>query len=212
MKRIPIIGEGYRFILIAFFIAIICCFFGGGLFAIAPAILGCYFIYFFRNPKRRIPKDEELIISPADGIVKNIEHVSYHDFIDGPGNKIVIFMSVFNVHVNRSPIEGTLKYEEYISGKFKPAYKNNVGFENERHIMGIENNDLKIIVTQIAGMLAKRIVSWVTVGDELSKGELFGMIKFGSCVEIILPEKIEIPLKIGDKVKGGISIIGKKEA
>jgi len=210
LKRIPIIHEGYKFIFIAFFIAIICCFLGSGLFAIVPGVLGCYFIYFFRNPKRKITKDEEVIISPADGIVKNIEHVSYNEFIDGPGNKIVIFMSVFNVHVNRSPIEGTLKYEEYISGKFKPAYKNNVGFENERHIIGIENNDLRITVTQIAGILAKRIVSWVTVGDELCKGELFGMIKFGSCVEIILPEKIEILSQIGDKVKGGISIIGKK--
>ena len=209
MFKTTIVRDGYKFIGSAMFLAILSYHFYGYSIAIIPSVLAGYFTYFFRNPKREVPLDENVIISPADGTVKNIEYIPYDDFIGGAGNKIIIFMSVFNVHINRSPIDGQVKYEQYICGRFRPAYKDGVGFENERHVIGIEAENLKIVVTQIAGILAKRIVSWVTIGDELSKGQLFGMIKFGSCVEMILPENVNICLKKGDKLKGGLSIIGK---
>ena len=212
MFKTTVVRDGYKFIGSAVFLAILSYYFYGYYMAIIPSVFAGYFMYFFRNPKRVEPLDENAIISPADGTVKNIEYVPYNDFIGGAGNKIIIFMSVFNVHINRSPIDGQVKSEQYICGKFRPAYKNDVGFENERHIIDIEGDNLKIVVTQIAGILAKRIVSWVSIGDEMSKGDLFGMIKFGSCVEIILPENVNICLKKGDKLKGGLSIIGTIEA
>lgn len=209
MFKTTVVRDGYKFIGSAMFLAILAYHFYGYSMAIIPSVFAGYFMYFFRNPKREVPQGENVIISPADGTVKNIEYVPYDEFIGGAGNKIIIFMSIFDVHVNRSPIDGQVKYEQYICGQFRPAYKDGVGFENERHMIGIEAENLKIVVTQIAGILAKRIVSWVTIGDEVSKGELFGMIKFGSCVEVTLPENVNICLKKGDKLKSGLSIIGK---
>ncbi len=209
MFKTTIVRDGYKFIGSAMFLAILAYYFYRYSMATIPSVLTVYFMYFFRNPKREVPQGENVIISPADGTVKNIEYVPYDEFIGGAGNKIIIFMSVFDMHINRSPVNGQVKYEQYISGKFRPAYKDNVGFENERHMIGIEAENLKIVVTQIAGILAKRIVSWITIGDELNRGELFGMIKFGSCVEVTLPENVEICLKKGDKLKGGLSVIGK---
>ena len=211
MFKTTVVRDGYKFIGSAMFLAILSYHFYGYSIAIIPSVLAGYFTYFFRNPKREVPLGENIIISPADGTVKNIEYVPYDDFIGGSGNKIIIFMSIFDVHINRSPIDGQVKYEQYVCGGFRPAYKDGVGLENERHMIGIEAENLKIVVTQIAGILAKRIVSWVTIGDEISKGELFGMIKFGSCVEVTLPENVNICLKKGDKLKGGLSIIGKIE-
>lgn len=209
MLKTTVVRDGYKFIGTAMFVAILAYYFYGYSMAIIPSVFAGYFTYFFRNPKRKVPQGEDVIISPADGTVKNIKYVPYDGFIGGAGNKIVIFMSVFDVHINRSPIDGRVKYEQYICGRFRPAYKNDVGFENERHMIGIEAENLKIVVTQIAGILAKRIVSWVTIGDEVRKGDLFGMIKFGSCVEVTLPENVNICLKEGDKLKGGLSVIGK---
>ena len=120
-----------------------------------------------------------------------------------------IFLSVFNVHINRSPIEGVIKVQSYICGRFRPAYKDQVGFENERHMIGIENDRLRVTVTQIAGILARRIVSWVTLDDRLEKGERYGLIRFGSCTEIVMPRSVEVLVKKGDKVVGGETIIGR---
>ena len=135
--------------------------------------------------------------------------VEHDDFVKEPCNKVVIFLSVFNVHINRSPIEGEIKCQKYVCGRFKPAYKDTVGFENERHMIGIENDRLRVTVTQIAGILARRIVSWVTLDDVLEKGELYGLIRFGSCTEIVMPRNVEITVKKGDKVVGGETIIGR---
>ncbi|MCI7063831.1 MAG: phosphatidylserine decarboxylase, partial [Mitsuokella jalaludinii] len=121
----------------------------------------------------------------------------------------VIFMSVFNVHVNRSPIEGEIKLQKYYCGRFRPAYKDTVGFENEHHLLGIENGRLRITVKQIAGILARRIVSYVTLDDKLEQGELYGMIKFGSCLEVVMPQDVAVTVKKGQKVMGGKTIIGR---
>ncbi len=204
-----IIREGYYFAGTALIIALILGFFVNSYAAILPGVLACYCIYFFRNPKRNIPADSSLIVSPADGTVQEVVHLDTDDFIHAPCNKVIIFLSIFDVHVNRAPIAGEIKVQKYICGRFRPAYKDSVGFENERHLIGIENENLRVTVTQIAGILARRIVSWVTLDDKLEKGELYGLIRFGSCTEIVVPENVEVLVKKGEKVRGGETIIGK---
>lgn len=204
-----IIREGYYFAAIALLVALILGFFINPYAAILPCVLAGYFLYFFRNPKRKIPADKNLIVSPADGTVQDIVHLDSDDFIHAPCNKVIIFLSVFDVHVNRAPIAGEIKVQKYICGRFRPAYKDSVGFENERHLIGIENENMRVTVTQIAGILARRIVSWVTLDDKLEKGELYGLIRFGSCTEIVVPENVEVLVKKGEKVRGGETIIGR---
>ena len=207
----PIISEGYPFIGGCFVLTLL---FGWSLHplaAVVPFVLMLYFCYFFRNPKRHIEQDSSVVLSPADGTVTDIVPLETDEdgFIKEPCNKIVIFMSVFNVHVNRSPIEGEIKLQKYYCGRFRPAYKDTVGFENEHHLLGIENGRLRITVKQIAGILARRIVSYVTLDDKLEQGELYGMIKFGSCLEVVMPQDVAVAVKKGQHVTGGKTIIGR---
>ena len=206
-----IISEGYPFIGGCFVLTLL---FGWSLHplaAVVPFVLMLYFCYFFRNPKRHIEQDSSVVLSPADGTVTDIVPLETDEdgFIKEPCNKIVIFISFFNVHVNRSPIEGEIKLQKYYCGRFRPAYKDTVGFENEHHLLGIENARLRITVKQIAGILARRIVSYVTLDDKLEQGELYGMIKFGSCLEVVMPQDVAVTVKKGQKVTGGKTIIGR---
>ena len=209
MNRIPIVRDGYVFIFGALALAGLLALAFGPLGAVVPVILACYFTYFFRNPKRKIPEDEHLVVSPADGTVQDVVELDDDDFIKEPCTKVIIFLSVFNVHVNRSPIAGEIKCQKYVCGRFRPAYKDEVGFDNERHMLGIGNDRLKVTVTQIAGILARRIVSWVTLDDKMEKGQVYGLIKFGSCTEIVMPKGVEVLVKKGDKVRGGETIVGR---
>lgn len=210
MNRGPVVREGYIFIAAALCLAVVL-YFGFGIYGmIAPMILACYFTYFFRNPKREIPTDERLIVSPADGTIQDVVAMEDDEFVKGPCKKIIIFLSVFDVHVNRSPIAGEIKCQKYVCGRFRPAYKDEVGFENERHMLGLENDrGLRVTVTQIAGILARRIVSWVTLDDSMEKGQVYGLIKFGSCTELVVPQNVEVLVKKGDKVRGGASVLGR---
>ena len=209
LGKFHIVREGYVFIFGALAVAVFLGLLLGPLGAVVPVILAAYFTYFFRNPDRVIPADEDLIVSPADGTVQDVVDVEYDDFLKGPGTKVIIFLSIFSVHVNRSPIAGEIKTQKYVCGRFKPAYKDEVGFENERHMIGIENDRLKVTVTQIAGILARRIVSWVTLDDKMEKGDVYGLIKFASCTEIVVPKNVEVLMKKGDKVHGGETIVGR---
>ena len=206
-----IVSEGYKFIGAALILAVIFGFFAHPYAAVPCVVLACYFAYFFRSPMREITQNENHILSPADGTVTEITPVGTDDFVGEPCNKIVIFMSVFNVHVNRSPIDGEIKLQKYYCGRFRPAYKDEVGFENEHHLIGIDRGDLRITVKQIAGILARRIVSWVTLDDRLRQGDVYGMIRFGSCLEIVMPERAEILVKKGEKVQGGKTVLGRLE-
>ena len=209
MLVFPVVREGYVFILGALALGAILGLAVHPYLAIPFVVLAFYFAYFFRNPKRKIPTDPLAIVSPADGTVQEVVSLDDDDFLRQPCKKVVIFLSVFDVHVNRSPIEGEIKIQKYVCGRFKPAYKDSVGFENERHMIGIENPRLRVTVTQIAGILARRIVSWVTLDDVLEKGELYGLIRFGSCTELVVPAEVEILVQKGDKVTGGETIIGR---
>ena len=207
-----IVSEGYKFIGAALILAVILSFFAHPYAAIPFVVLACYFAYFFRSPAREIVQDVNDILSPADGTVTEISSVGVDDFVGEKCNKVVIFMSVFNVHVNRSPINGEIKLQKYYCGRFKPAYEDEVGFENEHHLIGIDRGDLRITVKQIAGILARRIVSWVTLDDRLQQGDIYGMIRFGSCLEIVMPERAAILVKEGEKVQGGKTVLGRLES
>ena len=210
MNRGPVVREGYIYIAAALFLAVVMYFGFGVAVAVPFVVLACYFTYFFRNPDRTIPTDEHLVVSPADGTVQDVVELENDDFVKGPCTKIIIFLSVFNVHVNRSPIAGEIKCQKYVCGRFRPAYKDEVGFENERHMLGIENEKgFRVTVTQIAGILARRIVSWVTLDDNMSKGQVYGLIKFGSCTELVVPRNVEVLVNKGDKVRGGESVLGR---
>lgn len=208
-----IVREGYPFIGAAFTLAVVLGYFASPVAGAIFVVIGLYFTYFFRNPHRHIEKNESHILSPADGTVQEVVALERDedDFVAGPCTKVVIFMSVFNVHVNRSPITGEIKLQKYFCGRFHPAYKDAVGFENEHHLIGIENERVRITVKQVAGILARRIVSWVTLDDRLTQGELYGMIRFGSCLEIVVPENVSVLVRKGDKVTGGKTIIGRLE-
>lgn len=209
MVRNPIVKEGYTYIAILGLVTIITALNLGALWAIIPGILTAFVTFFFRNPKRNFPDDDNLILSPADGKVMGIAEVYDDQFLNDKGLKVTIFLSVFDVHVNRSPVRGEIKFQQYTCGRFKPAYKESAACENERHAIGLENEKMRVLVTQIAGILARRIVSWVTLGTVLKQGERYGLIKFGSCTELIVPPTVEILVKKGDRVIGGKTVIGR---
>ncbi len=172
-------------------------------YAALPAlILAAFVCFFFRNPNRHIPESANLIVSPADGKVVKISRTS------GGEQTISIFLNIFNVHVNRSPISGELEEFEYKRGKFKVAFDEEASRVNEQNILTIKGQGIRIVVRQIAGLIARRVVCWKKPGDSLQRGELFGLIRFSSRVDIVLPEQAKILVQVGDHVKGGSSILG----
>jgi phosphatidylserine decarboxylase len=157
--------------------------------------------FFFRNPPRTIPADPRVIVSPADGKVVRIERT-------GNVTQMSIFLSLFNVHVNRSPIGGRIEAVDYRPGKFMAAFNPAASRENERNIVMVSDGRIRIVFTQIAGIAARRIVFWKKAGDEVAKGELVGLIRFGSRLDVLFPAGTEATVKVGDRVKGGSSQIG----
>ena len=163
--------------------------------------LAGFVAFFFRNPKREIPEDPRVIVSPADGRVVKVERV-------GNVTKLSIFLSIFNVHVNRSPIAGRIEAIDYKTGRFRAAFNHAASVENERNIIMVAQGDLKLVFTQIAGLIARRIVCWKQVGDVVAKGELVGLIRFGSRVDVLFPAGTEATVQPGTRVRGGSSPIG----
>lgn len=204
-----IVKEGYPFIGAAWLATLLIGMIFGWYWSIPSGVLALFFMFFFRSPKRSIPTDPDVIVSPADGRVMAVENTVEELFVGEMCCKVTIFLSVFDVHVNRTPIAGEIKFRQYTVGRFRPAYKETVGFENERHTIALVNDRLTVVVTQIAGILARRIVSWKKLGDRLAKGDLYGMIKFGSCTEVFLPSSVAVCVRKGDKVVGGETVIGR---
>jgi phosphatidylserine decarboxylase len=166
-------------------------------------------LYFFRDPVREIPKDLKAgdILSPADGRVMMIEEIEETEFIKGPSKVVGIFLSPLNVHVNRVPISGTVKFYRYIKGEFIKAYDHASADKNERTEIGIEGERFKVLFKQITGFVARRIVCELRVGDKVKIGEKFGMIKFGSRTDIIMPANAKIKVSVNQKVTGGITLL-----
>lgn len=208
MVSAPVAKEGLPYI---FALAVITAVVGyfHPLWSVIPGGLTLFVVYFFRNPERNVPQECDIVVSPADGRVMSVTEIYEDAFLKGPARKVNIFLSVFDVHINRFPVGGVIKYQQYTKGKFLPAWREDISTENERHALGIENDCMKVMVIQIAGLIARRIVSWVTVGDCLRQGDRYGLIRFGSSTEVIVPVDVEILVKKGDTVKGGSTIIGR---
>lgn len=209
MKSVPFIARDAIPYLVALAIITAIFFFTMSILAVIPGILFLFVAFFFRNPSRTVPTDKGLLISPADGVIMDITEIYEDKFLMSNAIKVSIFLSIFNVHLNRCPMDGVISYRSYRPGKMIPAFKSHASDINEKNYVGIEKEGLKILVNQITGFIARRIVCWVKVGDSVSRGDIFGLIKFGSCTEIIVPANIEILVSKGGKVVGGETIIGK---
>ncbi|MBZ5554950.1 MAG: phosphatidylserine decarboxylase family protein [Acidobacteriia bacterium] len=168
--------------------------------------LTLFILYFFRDPERKIPNDPLAVVSPADGRVMEVEPVT----IEGASQiRIGIFLSVFDVHINRSPIAGRVTSVRYQKGRFEAAFKKSVSIENEQNRLTIAGRTATVEVAQIAGLIARRIVCYKGEGDTVLRGERIGLIKFGSKTDCLLPPDAEVRIKVGDHVRGGASTIAR---
>ena len=184
--------------------------------AVVPLLLEAEVIWFFRNPKRVVPQGPGTVVSPADGKIDLMEEIEYDDVIGGPAIKIAIFLSVFNVHINRTPVACTVFASRYRKGKFLSALKPESAWENERLELWLESTETPhrvMRVRQITGQLARRIVCWAKMGETFERGAQFGMIKLGSRTELIIPreEGLEVLVKLGDKVRAGSTVFATYE-
>ncbi len=172
-------------------------------------LLILYTFYFFRDPERAAPADASVVVAAADGVIADIVEMEEDWITHSRMKRVAIFLSVFDVHTNRSPIPGKVIYSKRTVGKFLDARHPEATRLNEFWTWGIENERTTVVVRQITGAIARRIVAWSKVGDVLEKGERFGMIRFGSRTEIYLPLDAELTVKVGDRVQGGASIIAR---
>ena len=177
---------------------------GAWYWSIIPVLLAAFFLWFFRDPQRSIPKGEGLVVSPADGVVTETARI---ETPDGPRQRISIFLNVFDVHVNRSPIAGEITAVRYQTGKFLNAMNQECAERNEQNIVTVHGEGMEIVFKQIAGLIARRIVFNYGEGDRVERGQRVGLIKFGSRTDVILPGEAEIRVKTGQRVRGGSSII-----
>lgn len=179
--------------------------------AIVPVLLLVWTFAFFRDPRRRIPREPGLLVSPADGTVTEITEVESPEFLGEPSMRIGIFLSVFNVHINRAPCDGVVEATKYTPGKFLDARHPDCGRLNESNAVVLKRPSGRVLVRQISGAIARRIVCACREQDRLERGQKFGMIKFGSRTELYVPKRLltEISVKVGDKVKGGESILAR---
>ena len=207
-ERAPIAVEGIPFVVIAGIITVL--FYAAGL--IIPAVLftlvTLFVVWFFRNPERTVPPGDNNVISPADGKIIDIREVDETRILKKKMLKISIFMNLFNVHVNRSPCTGKVVDILYNPGKFVSANLDKASLENEQNAVVLETPaGEKIIFIQIAGLIARRIVCWLIEGQYVKRGERFGLIRFGSRVDVYLPVGTDVRVSLGDKVKAGESIL-----
>lgn len=174
-----------------------------------PLLLAAFFLWFFRDPERTIPSGAGLVVSPADGKVTDVSSTQLNGVAC---TRISIFLNVFDVHVNRSPISGVIKSAIYKKGQFGNAMSSASADDNEQNIVTMEGDGMTVVFKQIAGLLARRIVFNHKPGDRLARGQRVGMIKFGSRTDVIFPQPAELSVKIGDRVKGGSSVLARVTA
>jgi phosphatidylserine decarboxylase len=183
-----------------------------GWFCVLPVLLTAFVFYFFRDPDRKAPEGPRLLVAPADGRVTEIAEVE-EESLDGKAQRVSIFLSVFDVHVNRAPCSGRVESVEYHRGRFVNAMKAESARVNERSEVMLESDEvpgLRVLVRQVAGLIARRIVCDAAPGRNLARGERFGMIKFGSRTDVCVPagRLTDIRVKVGDHVSGGKTVIG----
>ena len=206
---LPVAQPGFIFILIAILFTGMLFYFGWMVFAWVSFALTLFICWFFRDPDRAIPKDEKSLISPADGKVIVVEKQPGCEYLTGPCIKISIFMNVFNVHVNRVPFDGVVQKIRYSPGKFINASFDKASVHNERNALIVKTSNGKdYAVVQIAGLIARRIVNCVTEKEKITKGDRYGMIRFGSRLDLYLPDDFEVSVHVGEKTKAGSTVIG----
>lgn len=198
------VKEGFPFVIAPMIAAMIFAYFGLWIFAGLLGLLALFMAYFFRDPVRRVPDDAGIVVSAADGRVTRIDE-------NEAGKTVSVFLSPLDVHINRAPIAGKIIKVEYIRGKKAPATSNEASFTNERNSITIQNDKITVVCTQIAGIVARRIVCWRKEGDELALGEKYGLIKFSSRTDLLLPMNAVVAVKIGDRVVSGETIIARFE-
>jgi phosphatidylserine decarboxylase len=203
------VKEGIPFITIPLLLALIFValyfWIGGAVFllgALGWIVLTAFMAYFFRDPQRTIPGEENIVVSAADGRVTRVEERAEGKFVS-------VFLSPLDVHINRAPIAGRVVKADYIRGKKNPATSDRASLVNERNSLTIEGERMTVVVTQIAGIVARRIVCWSKTGDNLELGEKFGLIKFSSRTDLLMPNEVEVLVKVGDRVVGGETIVAK---
>ncbi|NJK91625.1 MAG: phosphatidylserine decarboxylase family protein [Blastochloris sp.] len=177
--------------------------------ALIPMLLFGYVMYFFRDPEREIPTDPQDIVSAADGKVIAVDELVEDYFTKAKMKRVAVFLSVFDVHVNRSPVEGKVLKIHHHAGEFLDARDPEVDVKNEAQHWLLETSRGAVVVRQIAGLIARRIVAWSQEGDSLAKGERFGMIRFGSRTDLYLPLDCEILVEVGQRVQGGTSVVAR---
>ena len=196
------VKEGFPFVIVPLVLALIFGFFQIWIVAALFVLLAAFMAFFFRDPHREVPQGNDIIISAADGRVTRIDESE-------AGKLVSVFLSPIDVHINRAPIAGKITKVDYVAGKKSPATSDQASFINERNSLTIVGEKMTVVCTQIAGILARRIVCWRKAGDEVELGERFGLIKFSSRTDLLMPHNVEVLVSIGDKVVGGVTVIAK---
>ena len=206
--RYQTLFEGRWIFAILLLLAIICAFFSFWLSLVFIALI-LYTLAFFRDPNRSDPSDQRAVVAAADGTVADIEEIDEKEFLKARTKRVGIFLSIFDVHTNRAPVAGRVAFQQFRKGHFFDARRPECSEKNEAMTWAFQNPRATIVVRQLTGAIARRIVGWAKVGDELKRGDRFGMIRFGSRTEVYLPLDAEILIEVGDHVKGGASVIAR---
>ncbi len=204
---IPVAADGWPFIIPLAVVTALLFALGWKNTGSVVLVLTLFVLFFFRDPERSVPEGKGVVVSPADGKVIVIKDIFEPTYLKQDVKQISIFLSVFNVHVNRAPLEGTVETVKYNPGKFHVASVDKASLDNEQTAMVIANGSRKILVKQIAGLIARRIVCYAKPGDAVKTGERYGLIRFGSRVDIFLPRDADLKVKLGDRVKGARDVI-----
>ncbi|MGD8697776.1 MAG: phosphatidylserine decarboxylase family protein [Gemmatimonadales bacterium] len=212
--RWPFAREGLPFILSTAVPALVlldaAVMFGGAVLWVSAGLisfLAVGVLMFFRDPERQGPKGGDLVVSPADGKVIDITVADEPSYVSGEALRVSIFLSLFDVHVNRYPVSGDVRHRSYDPGRFEPAWRQSASHSNERASTGIDAHGRPILVNQIAGLAAKRIVTYAEVGDTVEQGERMGLIRFGSRVDVYMPREATPSVKVGDRAVGGVTVL-----
>jgi phosphatidylserine decarboxylase len=204
----PILArEGWPFLAIALAAALAVALFAGAWWSAPVWLVVAFVLQFFRDPPRQIPGDERTVVSPADGRIVAVE-ASRDPFLDRDAIKVSVFMNVFNVHANRSPVDGEVRQVWYHAGSFLNAALDKASLENERNALWLRSSTgADVTCVQVAGLIARRILCYVKAGDRIERGSRFGFIRFGSRVDVYLPPEASVKAALGDKVSGGSSVL-----
>lgn len=211
--RFPLAKEGVPFAVagLAVLVAAIAWAADGGAIAARWALAACaaalavFVTWFFRDPERAVPGSADMVVSPADGKVLSVEPANDEEFMGGPATRVAIFLSIFDVHVQRAPLDGKVTHYAYHPGGYAAAWKESAGRDNERASLGVSTPAGPVLVRQIAGLAARRIATYPREGDRLAKGDRIGLIRFGSRVELFLPRDWPTTARPGDRVRGGVT-------